>query len=63
MESLEKIRSKFLEEIKQFSKYHDNPEGYWILQVTDDSGTKDEIEIIEYNFEASKISSDQVLTD
>ena len=47
IESLEKLRSKFLEEIKPFSKYHVVPDGYEIPQVIDDSETKDEIEIFE----------------
>ena len=59
MESLERVKSIFLNEIKPFSKYQDVTEPNETPKVIDDDETKDEIEVIEYHFEASKISADQ----
>ena len=63
MESLERVKSIFLNEIKPFSKYQDITEPNETPRVIDDDETKDEIQVIEYHFEASKLFTDQKTPD
>ena len=55
--SLEKMKSKLLEEIKPFTKGEDMSKVYEIPKVIDDNETEDEIEIVNFHFEKSKNSS------
>ena len=54
MESLEKMKSKVLDEIKQFGSGKDKSEIYDTPQVIDGNETVDEIEVIDYHLEVSK---------
>ena len=51
--SLEKMKSKLLEEIKPFTKGEDMSKVYEIPKVIDDNETEYEIEIVNFHFEKS----------
>ena len=54
MESLEKMRSKLLEDMKPITRGKDTAKIYDILQVIDSDETTDEKKIFEYRFEQSR---------